>query len=161
MKPVSGWAAQPPGPEVHQFFSLPCPHPTFLYVDTDFSSQLRWAVTIVEVVGCNGCNQDVEQNFTALGMVHIGSKIMNSGLRKLKICIKTWEKNKLGKESLEKSHSNVICMLPKWKNYLYPGAVSLDSSKCPKLSVPINAHPIVHQWHNAIPCEKCSSRIYQ
>lgn len=86
--PIPGWAAQPPGPEEHLFFSLPCPHPHFLYIATEFSSQLRWAVTIVEAVGCNGCNQDVEQNFTALGMVHVGSKIMSSGPRRLKICIK-------------------------------------------------------------------------
>lgn len=68
-------------------FSFPCPHPNFLYIDTEFSSQLSWAVTIVEIVGCNGCNQDVEQNFTALGMVHVGSKIMSSGPRRLEICI--------------------------------------------------------------------------
>ena len=40
------------------------------------------------VVGCNGCNLEVEQDFTALGVVHIGSKMMISGPRKLKIYIK-------------------------------------------------------------------------
>lgn len=91
----------------------------FPYIDPDFSSQLGWAVTIVGVVGCNGCNLDVEQDCTALGVVHTGSKITISGLRKLIIYIKAWERKKVEKEPLAKGQGNVLYMLPKWTNYLW------------------------------------------
>lgn len=44
-----------------------------------------WAIATVVVFGCDIWNLDVEQDFTALHMIPTGSKIMTSGLKKLKI----------------------------------------------------------------------------